>query len=133
MKPITVPMNGETGCSVGPNGRLQTRRIKAWLNHCFPLATIIFSPNHYCCSAFVRLKDKVVHLMVSDYRFFPGHFIVREAKDEKDYTGGANRFFIGYEKIPQAIAKMLDYQFASPNVANEEGLERNLQPFLFCT
>jgi hypothetical protein len=108
MKPITVPMNGETGSTVGPNGRLQTRRIKDWLKHTFQCAEITFSPNHYCCSAFLQFPDgKVVYFSASDYRFFPGDFLVREAKDVKDYTGGVNHCYNGFEKIPAAIARLM--------------------------
>lgn len=107
MKLITVPMNGESGCYVGPLGKLQTRRIKACLKENFKDATITFKPNHYCCTAFLRFKEKVIYLSVSDYRYFPGSFVVREAKHEKDYTGGVNHYFLGLERIPEAIKSLL--------------------------
>jgi hypothetical protein len=108
MKPIYVPMNGETGCYVGPNGKLQTRRIKALLIHAFPNALEIdFHPNHYECSAMIKFaEDNIVYFSTSDYRFFPQSFLVRTAKHMEDWTGGWNHMYEGFEKIISAIDKV---------------------------
>jgi len=104
MKPVYVPMNGETGGRMGPNGKLQNKRIKAWLNHAFPNAMIDFYPNHYCCSAIIKFaEDNIVYFSASDYRFFPQSFFVRTAKNMKDWTGGMNHNYEGFEKIVSAI------------------------------
>lgn len=102
---IFVPMNGETGSSVGPMGRLQTSRIRSAIQKCFSnIAEIKFSKGHYYCSAFVKFSDNnIVYLSTSDYRFFEQNFLVRSAKSIEDYTGGHNYNFVGFEKILSAI------------------------------
>lgn len=102
--PIYVPMEGETGSSNGPRSNLQSRRIKAAIVKCFPGAKVTFSKGHYYCSAFIDFGlGHVVYMMTSDYRYFPGQFIVRKAKHNKDYTGGVNHNFNGFEKMLSAI------------------------------
>ena len=108
--PITVPMDGETGSSNGPRSNLQSRRIHDAIKKAFPNSKITFSKGHYFCSCFIRFSEtNVVYLMTSDYRFFPGEFIVRTAKHEKDYSGGVNNNYRGFEKILSAIAKVGGY------------------------
>ena len=104
MKSIFVPMNGETGGSMGPNGKLQNRRIKAAIIKAFPCATVVFHSNHYCCSAMIKFsEDNIIYFSASDYRFFPQSFLVRTAKTMTDWTGGINNTFVGFEKILAAI------------------------------
>jgi hypothetical protein len=109
--PISVPMNGETGVTNGPQSNLQSRRILGAIKKAFPNCQIIFNKGHYYCSCFVRFpfpfpEGKWVYMMTSDYRYFPESFIVRTAKDEKDYTGGVNNNYTGFENIISAIKKL---------------------------
>lgn len=102
--PVYVSMNGESGSCNGPRSNLQSRRIKAAIVKAFPCAIVTFSKGHYYCSAFVDFGGgNVVYISTSDYRYFPQSFIVRRAKDNKDYTGGVNHNFTGFEKILSAI------------------------------
>jgi len=107
---ISVPMNGESGCSNGPRSNLQSKRIHDAIKKAFPTAKITFSKGHYYCSCFVRFSDtNVVYLMTSDYRHFPESFLVRTAKNEKDYSGGVNNNYRGFENIIPAIKKLGGY------------------------
>jgi hypothetical protein len=109
---IFVDMEGESGSSNGPKSDLQTKRIKAALKKEFPDATITFNKGHYYCSAFVRFSpDRVVYMSTSDYRHFPQQFIVRTAKDEKDYTGGYNNPGEGFDRLAACIAYVREYGF----------------------
>jgi hypothetical protein len=104
MNSVYVPMDGETGGYMGPKGKLQTRRLKALLVKSFPQATVDFHPNHYCCSAFIKFTDDcMIYFSSSDYRFFEHEFYVREVKHMKDYIGGVNHNYKGYDKIVSAI------------------------------
>lgn len=106
--PIYVPMNGETGSRNGPNSKLQTRRIKAALIKCFPNAILTFNSGHYYCSAFLDFgNDNVIYMATSDYRFFSQKFYVRRARHNKDYIGGVNHNYEGFEKILSAIDLLL--------------------------
>jgi len=107
---ISVPMNGESGCSNGPRSNLQSRRIHDAIKKAFPNCKIVFSKGHYYCSCFVRFSDtNVAYMMTSDYRHFPESFLVRTAKHEKDYTGGVNNNYSGFENIIPAIRKLGGY------------------------
>jgi hypothetical protein len=100
-------MNSETGCTVGPNGKLQTSRIRSAIKKSFPYAEITFNTGHYYCSAFVKFSpDNIVYMMTSDYRYFPQQFLVRTAKHEKDYTGGINHNGHGFDTIISLIQKI---------------------------
>lgn len=104
MLPIYVPMNGESGTRNGKNSNLQSRRIKAAITKRFPNAKVIFNKGHYYCSAFVNFgHGNIVYMSTSDYRFFPQQFLVRKARNIRDYTGGVNHNFVGFEKILSAI------------------------------
>ncbi len=113
MNSVYVPMNGETGGTMGPKGKLQTRRLKALLVKSFPNATVDFHPNHYCCSAFIKFTDNcIVYFSTSDYRAYEHHdfwyqwFYIRAVKHMKDFTGGVNHNYNGYEKIVSAINEL---------------------------
>lgn len=97
----------ETGITNGPLSNLQSHRINRAIRKAFPEAMIFFSKGHYYCSCFLRFpEDKVVYVSTSDYRHFPQQFYVRTAKHEKDYTGGMNHNYAGFEKIPDAIREV---------------------------
>lgn len=54
--------------------------------------------NHYCFSAFIKNDDNhYIYLSISDVRFFRNewfnHVLIRTAKNEKDHTGGSNRYY----------------------------------------
>lgn len=97
-------MNGESGGRNGPRSNLQSRRIRDAIKKAFPDATITFNQGHYYCSCFVRFDvNRVAYLLTSDYRFFPGQFVVRTAYDEMDFSGGPNHNFVHFENIVGAI------------------------------
>jgi len=103
-------VQSESGTINGPLSLQQSKNIKALLKRSFPSAQITFNKGHYYCSAFVRIDSVVVYLMTSDYRGTNKDtaslsFIVRLAKDEKDYTGGVNNWGRGFENIPKMISK----------------------------
>ena len=107
MKSAYVPMNGETGGHVGPNGKLQTSRIRNKIKRDFPDAQeIVFSAGHYYCSCFLKLRERWFYFSTSDYRFFPQQFLVRTATGPKDYTGGTNNNWDGFDNITEAIRKI---------------------------
>jgi hypothetical protein len=103
-KSIYVPMNGETGSTKGPKCHDQSLKIKFAIVKAFPAATITFNSGHYYCSCFVKFNENnIVYLMTSDYRFFDQSFLVRQVKNEKDYTGGRNNSYQGFDNIITAI------------------------------
>jgi len=55
-----------------------------------------FTKNHFCGSGFVKKGDKYVYISISDVRFFKDEWynkmLIRTAKHDKDFTGGANGF-----------------------------------------
>ncbi len=55
---------------------------------------VSFNKGHYYVSGFIKREEKYVYFSISDVRHFPGSWVndvlVRTAKHEKDYTGGAN-------------------------------------------
>lgn len=99
-KTIAVSMGVETGSTNGPKSNLQSKRIHDALKIAFPDSKITFNKGHYYCSAFIRFSEtNVVYMMTSDYRYFPEQFIVRTAKDEKDYSGGYNNNGVGFDNL----------------------------------
>ena len=107
MKSIYVPMNGESGGHMGPNGKLQTRRIKAFLKKRFPMAEIKFSAGHYYSSAFLDFGNgRIIYMSTSDYRHFDQSYLVRIADHDEDYTGGTNHNYTGFDSIGSAIADL---------------------------
>jgi hypothetical protein len=104
-KSIYVPMNNETGISIGPNGKKQSTLIRNAIKRAFPEAKITFNAGHYYCSCFVKFNENnIVYMSTSDYRFSNQSFLVRSAKHEKDYTGGSNYPWQGFNLITKAIA-----------------------------
>jgi hypothetical protein len=72
------------------------------------------SGGHYYFSAFLHniKTDKWMYISCSDVRFFPDEWakslLIREAKHDKDYTGGPNGF-CRFDKIPYFLGlKTLD-------------------------
>lgn len=67
--------------------------------------------NHYCFSTFIRDGNRYVYLSISDVRYFPNqwynHILIRNAKNEKDYHGGQNRYCT-LEGLTEAIKKCLE-------------------------
>lgn len=62
---------------------------------------------HYEFSAFIKNnEDKYIYISISDVRYFKnewfGHILIRSAKNEKDYTGGQNKY-CGLPTLPVAI------------------------------
>ena len=59
----------------------------------FPDCKVIFSKGYHYVSGFVGFPNgKWVYFSSSDDRMGPVTYLVRTAKNEKDYTGGANHF-----------------------------------------
>ncbi len=71
-----------------------------------------FSGGHFYCSGFLKQKStgKYVYFSISDVRHFPDewyrHMLIRTAKHDKDWTGGAN-CFTGLKDLKQAIDKLI--------------------------
>jgi len=104
-KTIYVDMMNETGGHMGPLGKRQTSLIRNAIKKAFPDKEITFNSGHYFCSCFVKFNDNnFVYLMTSDYRFFDQNFLIRQAKHTKDYTGGVNQNYQGFDNITVAIA-----------------------------
>jgi hypothetical protein len=105
MSNVYVPgVEHETGTTNGPLSNKQSHNIKAAISKAFPDSKITFSKGHYYCSCFVTFPNgKIAYLMTSDYRYFPQQFLIRTADHEKDYTGGVNHNYQGFENIVNAI------------------------------
>jgi len=83
------------------------KAVKKALVKAFPGCVVTHSTGHFYCSGFVRLREKVVYYSVSDFRHFPDQeVLVRMAKDERDFTGGPNRYST-WEKLEETITSML--------------------------
>lgn len=65
--------------------------------------------NHYCFSAFIKVKDKYIYLSISDVRYFENEWykniLIRTAKNNKDYTGGSNHY-TNLENLETNILKL---------------------------
>lgn len=57
---------------------------------------ILSKPNHFDATGFVKRADRFVYFSVSDIRFWQdewsNHVLIRTAKHDKDWTGGANNY-----------------------------------------
>ena len=73
-----------------PESLAASAAIRRYLKKSLPGATVTHSTGHFYCSGFVRRGQAVVYYMSGDYRGCAFGPYVRTAKDEKDYTGGAN-------------------------------------------
>lgn len=73
------------------------RALKSMLKKSFPGYTIIMPKTIWCqASGFIKSPDtgKCVFFSFQDYRYgdWTQRILIRKARDEKDYTGGANHF-----------------------------------------
>lgn len=73
-------------------------------------AELIFNPGYFYYSAFFKKDDKCVYINVGDVRYDSNWYdkvLFRTAKNEKDYTGGANRF-CSYDNLENEVNTLLD-------------------------
>lgn len=69
------------------------------------------SPGHFYVSGFITKDgDKFVYLSISDVRHFKdewlNHILVRSAKNDRDYTGGANGYST-LDNLKTSVEKLL--------------------------
>jgi hypothetical protein len=70
----------------------------------------IGSPNHFDMSGFFKREDgQWFYFSISDIRWSKDDMLLRTAKHEKDYTGGANYFvpLIGYDRFNDRFASLV--------------------------
>ena len=105
---VYVPgVENESGTTNGPLSNLQSKRIKSAITKAFPDSKITFYKGHYFCSCFITLPNGgIIYMSTSDYRHFPQQYIIRTAIHEKDYTGGVNHNYQGFDNIAKSI---IDY------------------------
>lgn len=73
-------------------------------------AELIFNPGYFYYSAFFKKDDKCVYINVGDVRYDSNWYdkvLFRTAKNEKDYTGGSNRF-CSYDNLENEVNTLLD-------------------------
>lgn len=73
-------------------------------------AELIFNPGYFYYSAFFKKDDKCVYINVGDVRYDSNWYdkvLFRTAKNEKDYTGGANRF-CSYDNLENEVNSLLN-------------------------
>lgn len=72
------------------------RAIKSFLKKTFPGCTILPTKGAWCqASGFIQnTSGKTVYYSFQDYRYgdWKQRILIRKARDEKDYTGGANHY-----------------------------------------
>lgn len=88
-----------SGCYTGEDYKQFERKYISYLKSMckqYGWEFVKANKNHYEFSAFFKYKDKFIYFNISDVRYFKnewfGHILIRTAKNEKDYTGGQNRY-----------------------------------------
>ena len=71
---------------------------------------IKFSVGHYILSGFIERDGRYVYFSISDVRYFKNkwaeNILIREAKNEEDYTGGSNGYTT-LERFEQDVEELL--------------------------
>ena len=66
--------------------------------------------NHYCFSAFLKVKGRYIYLSISDVRYFENEWykniLIRTAQNDRDYTGGSNHY-TNLESLETNILKLI--------------------------
>ena len=73
-------------------------------------AELTFNPGYFYYSAFFKKDDKCVYINVGDVRYDSNWYdkvLFRTAKNEKDYTGGPNRF-CSYDNLENEVSSLLN-------------------------
>lgn len=72
-------------------------------------AELKFSANHFECSAFFSVNGKYIYVHIGDVRFnnWFESVLYRTAKDDKDYSGGAN-CYCGYEELENELTDLFE-------------------------
>ena len=73
-------------------------------------AELTFNPGYFYYSAFFKKDDKCVYIYVGDVRYNSNWYdkvLFRTAKNEKDYTGGPNRF-CSYGNLENEVNSLLN-------------------------
>jgi len=73
-----------------------------------------FSIGHYYISGFATNGKKYAYFSIPDVRFFPGEWfeniLIRTARNDHDYTGGANHY-ISLDNIVKSLGAILADDF----------------------
>lgn len=99
-----------TGCYAGEDYKTFQRK---YINHIKSICKeygwefVKAYKGHYEFSTYIKNNEnKYIYISISDVRYFKnewfGHILIRTAKNEKDYTGGQNRY-CGLPTLPVAI------------------------------
>ena len=99
-----------TGCYTGEDYKIFERKYINYIKSIckeYGWGFVRALKGHYEFSAFIKNnKEQYIYISISDVRFFKnewfGHILIRTAKNEKDYTGGQNRY-CGLPTLPVAI------------------------------
>ena len=99
-----------TGCYTGEDYKVFERKYINYIKSIckeYSWEFVKALKGHYEFSAFIKnYKEQYIYISISDVRFFKnewfGHILIRTAKNEKDYTGGQNRY-CGLPTLPVAI------------------------------
>jgi hypothetical protein len=75
-------------------------------------AELTFRGNYFEYSAFFKKSDKCIYVHIGDVRYNIGgnwydKVLYRTAKDEKDYSGGAN-YYCSYDKLESEMNDLFD-------------------------
>jgi len=72
-------------------------------------ATVTLSPNNFEWTAFFKKDNKFIYVGVSDVRYWKWYdsVLFRTAENEKDYTGGCNRY-CSYEELAEELSDLFD-------------------------
>ena len=75
-------------------------------------AELTFRGNYFEYSAFFKKSDKCIYVHIGDVRYNIGgnwydKVLYRTAKDEKDYSGGANNY-CSYDKLESEMNDLFD-------------------------
>ncbi len=105
---ITLAKQYYWGNGVGLNFKLSfARKFKNELTkqlHGIGATITEFSVGHYYVSGFFRIEGKCYYFSISDVRHFElKQMLWRTAKDEKDFTGGQNRYVQLNEELGRTI------------------------------
>jgi hypothetical protein len=77
-------------------------------------AELLFSPSYFEFSAFFKKDGKFIYVHVGDVRFQQNWYediLYRTAKDEKDYTGGSNRY-CSYDELETRLSELFERMVA---------------------
>lgn len=88
-----------TGCYTGEDYlsfERKYRNLMKYIAKNIGAEMVSFLKGHYHCSCFFKKGEKYIYVAFADVRFYEGEWfkriLYRDAKHEKDYTGGHNKY-----------------------------------------